>query len=68
MKRFIKHLRERRLKLVFLTSGRMDEAKPVGMQTQAAQRVVMAAIFLIANDRMAKVLSVDPDLVLSSCL
>ena len=48
--------------------GWMDEAKPVGMQAEATQRVVMAAIFLIAYDRMSKVLSVDPDLVLSSCL
>lgn len=53
---------------MFLAGGGMDETKAVGMEAEAAQGVVAAAVFLVADDGMAEVLGVDADLVLASCL
>ena len=46
----------------------MDEAKPVSMEAEASQGVVVAAVFLVADDGVSEVLGVDADLVFASGL
>ena len=44
----------------------MNETESIGMKAEATQAVVVAAVFLVANDGVAQVLGMDADLVLSA--
>ena len=46
----------------------MSETKHVGMQTETAHRVLIAAILAVTDNRVSKIGHMDTNLVLSSCL
>ena len=68
MERLLENLREWRFKLEVLILERMMEAELVGMQAEAAERVVAAAIFLVAHDGVTDILGMNADLVLAAGL
>lgn len=67
-KLFLKNLWERGLELVRLACSGMDETESIGMEAEASEAVVAAAVFLVAYDGMAEVLCMYANLVFAACV
>lgn len=65
-KLFLKNLWERGLELVRLACSGMDETELVSMETETAEAIVAAAVFLVAYDGMAEVLCMHTNLVFAT--